>query len=123
METINSFGRRALLKSAATLAGGAILAPELSNDGQAQAATKSNALGSGPIIVVSDSGGIVETTAGKVRGCTRNGIYTFKGIPFGASTEGAARFMAPTRPRPTPATRGATSPIGEVGRAVFSEGV
>jgi para-nitrobenzyl esterase len=41
---------------------------------------------------------IVETTAGKVRGMARNSISTFKGIPYGASTAGANRFMAPVKP-------------------------
>jgi para-nitrobenzyl esterase len=44
------------------------------------------------------SGATVETTAGKVRGTLRNGIHAFKGVPYGASTAGANRFMAPQKP-------------------------
>ncbi len=36
-----------------------------------------------------------ETTHGKIRGVDNNGIKIFKGIPYGASTAGANRFMAP----------------------------
>jgi len=41
---------------------------------------------------------VVETTAGKIRGTTVNGIRTFKGVPYGASTEGVNRFMPPRKP-------------------------
>jgi len=41
---------------------------------------------------------IAETTFGKVRGVTNNGIQTFKGIPYGATTAGSNRFMPPTDP-------------------------
>ena len=51
-------------------------------------------------MIVSESQAIVATTAGKVRGYIRNGIFTFKGIPYGAPTEGAARFMPPAKPVP-----------------------
>jgi para-nitrobenzyl esterase len=39
-----------------------------------------------------------ETTYGKIRGVDNNGIKVFKGIPYGASTAGANRFMAPAEP-------------------------
>ena len=95
-----SLGRRTLLKSAATLAGSAVLVSEVSSNEQAWATTRANSSGTAPVITVSDSAGIVETTAGKVRGYTRNGTYTFKGIPYAAPTDGGARFMAPARPKP-----------------------
>ncbi len=52
---------------------------------------------------------IVETSAGKVRGANVNGIRTFKGIPYGATTEGANRFMAPKKPAPWTSVRDALS--------------
>jgi para-nitrobenzyl esterase len=39
-----------------------------------------------------------ETSFGKVRGIDNGGIKTFKGIPYGASTAGANRFMPPVDP-------------------------
>jgi para-nitrobenzyl esterase len=38
---------------------------------------------------------IAETRLGKIRGIDNHGIKTFKGIPYGASTEGTNRFMPP----------------------------
>lgn len=40
----------------------------------------------------------VETSSGNVRGAVVDGINVFKGIPYGASTAGANRFMPPKKP-------------------------
>jgi len=43
---------------------------------------------------------VAETTAGKVRGFVTDGIRSFKGVPYGESTAGANRFMAPVKVKP-----------------------
>lgn len=44
------------------------------------------------------TGALVETQQGKVRGGVKNGIHFFKGMRYGGDTSGKNRFMAPTPP-------------------------
>jgi para-nitrobenzyl esterase len=67
----------------------------------------------GKSVIETPASAIVETSAGKVRGFVRNGIVTFKGIPYGASTAGEARFQPPAPPTPWTQVR-ATMSYGPV---------
>jgi len=98
---LQHLARRTWLKGAATMAGGAAASALLPAASSAEKKpSKAAAKPADSIIVASDSKAIVETTAGKVRGFTRNAIYTFKGIPYAGTTAGSARFLPPTKPTP-----------------------
>src|ERR1700686_3701678 len=95
--------RRGLLQSAAavlgtTAASGLVTAvaqaaPAIGDAGQPTQAGKST-------VVASDEHAIAETASGKVRGYIRNGIYSYKGIPYGDTTTGRGRFQPPQKAKP-----------------------
>jgi para-nitrobenzyl esterase len=56
-------------------------------------------------ITAQKNNALADTQYGKVRGYTRNNIFTFKGIPYGAGTGGDNRFMPPQKPAKWDAVR------------------
>jgi para-nitrobenzyl esterase len=50
---------------------------------------------------------IVKTSLGSLRGTFANGVYSFKGIHYGASTAGPMRFLPPSTPKPWTGVRDA----------------
>jgi para-nitrobenzyl esterase len=91
-------GRRTFFARGSVLAGGATAASLIDTGCTTKTAASSGT--SAPIILAGDANAVVETTAGKVHGFARNGIQTFKGIPYAATTEGSGRFVAPAKPKP-----------------------
>src|SRR4051812_30237122 len=51
----------------------------------------------------------VETTLGRIRGEIHDGVHVFKGVRYGASTAGSARFLPPTKPKPWAGIQDATA--------------
>jgi para-nitrobenzyl esterase len=52
------------------------------------------------ILHIGDNIAVADTHYGKVRGYKLREIYYFLGIPYGADTSGANRFMPPQKPKP-----------------------
>ena len=55
---------------------------------------------------------VVEITSGKLRGASSAGVYAFRAVPYGASTAGRNRFMAPRPPQPWSGVRDALAHAG-----------
>jgi len=55
---------------------------------------------------------MIEIPSGKLRGALKAGLYSFKGIPYGASTAGRNRFMPPQPPQPWSGVRDALAYAG-----------
>jgi len=93
--------RRSFLQTFGSFAAGLGLLPRL-RAANAPAAAETD---DGPALVIGDAIAVAETKYGKVRGFVLNGITVFRGIPYGADTAGANRFMPPRGPAPWPEVR------------------
>jgi len=116
-----SMGRRSFVKRVAAIGAGIAAPVLLARNSRAQAAQPEPASGPPPMaagksdVIASDAKTVVETPSGRIRGFQRKGVYAFKGVPYGASTSGANRFMAPAAPEPWTGIRNAL----QLGRACF----
>jgi len=93
------FTRRSFLGTGLALAGAA--GTGLITPAQATAQTAKPAPSvTGRKMIASDTKPVVETQYGKIRGSIHDGIYSFKGVPYGANTGGANRWMMAKEPTP-----------------------
>src|SRR5262245_44396507 len=63
-------------------------------------AASKNGSDDGPVLLIGDTIAVADTQHGKVRGYVLRGIHHFLGVPYGADTAGAGRFLPPQRPKP-----------------------
>ena len=96
------FNRRSALGLAAGAGGLIAMAQD-----PARAASASPGNRSAPQPISTPGSAVALTRYGKVRGYVRGGIYTFKGIPYGADTGGANRWLPPKAPSSWSGTRSA----------------
>src|SRR5580692_4301545 len=106
LQADNHLTRRSLLGGALKLSGGAAVAAAAPLASTATAAP-ATAPARPMQITASAATNNVETDSGKVYGSSRDGVISFRGIPYAASTEGANRFLPPQKPTPWTGVRSA----------------
>jgi para-nitrobenzyl esterase len=106
-KTKQTMPRRTWMKTVGTVIGGTAASATLAPiESVAAPQPKSTTAVKSGIVSTPDSA-IVETTAGKIRGFVRDGIFAFKGVPYADDTGGKNRFMAPAKPTPWTGVRSA----------------
>ena len=92
-----NFIRNAGAGTAASLSLGAVFAAASCNSSKSG---KSYVNKDEQTLFIGDRIAVANTQYGKIRGYILNDVYTFLGIPYGADTSGANRFMPPQEPEP-----------------------
>ena len=96
--------RRTILKGAAAIIGACAAGGVLpASAGEKRAASAKASAGpdrSTASVLAAKDIAVVATEYGSVAGYVHNGMFTFKGIPYADTTEGAHRFMPPVKPKP-----------------------
>ena len=97
----SSFNRRSFLKRLG-VGSAAVSAGTLLPLSSCFVPTPSSPAGEGresrdPVLQIGENIAVADTDCGKVKGFIMRGVYTFLGIPYGADTSGANRFMPPVK--------------------------
>jgi para-nitrobenzyl esterase len=91
--------RRTILKSTALVLGAGAALQSCTSTGHAPSVSDSNQ--NDDYSVVARAGtAVVEIESGKIAGAIINKIYSFKGLPYGATTAGENRFCPAQKPKP-----------------------
>lgn len=88
--------RRGVMGAAAI---GGVMSP-LVGAGVAPATAAPAASSEDTVTLTTPAEAIVEIASGRVRGFRSNGVFVYKGVPYGADTGGKARFLPPRKPQP-----------------------
>lgn len=92
--------RRRFIKTIGTgSAGIAASAAAVSAAPAAAKAREGSRANDGQLLLIGDNIAVTDTQYGKVRGYILRGIHHFLGMPYGADTSGANRFMPPQKPK------------------------
>ncbi len=92
-----NINRRSFIQTFGSLAAAIGLSPTLRANSDPKQVPEAD---DGPALQIGDEIALGTTKYGKVRGFILNGITVFRGIPYGADTAGANRFMPPKEPAP-----------------------
>ncbi len=91
--------RREFFQTLGTAAAGLSIAPILMSTSCTSAVEQSKPEDD-QVLFIGDDIAVADTAYGKVRGYILRDIYYFLGMPYGADTSGANRFMPPQKPQP-----------------------
>jgi para-nitrobenzyl esterase len=92
-------GRRTILRRAALVLGAGVAMPSLAETRKVPSAPASYVVGDYSVIARAGTA-VVEIESGKIAGAIIRRIYSFKGIPYGATTAGQNRFCPAQKPKP-----------------------
>jgi para-nitrobenzyl esterase len=88
--------RRNFVRALGSGSAGVALSASASAAGKAKGDAKAN---EGQLLHIGDNIAVTDTQYGKVRGYILRGVYHYLGMPYGADTSGANRFMPPQKPK------------------------
>jgi para-nitrobenzyl esterase len=92
--------RREFIQAIGTGASGIAIGAAAISTGCSQGPQEATAAGpNGQVLLIGDNIAVANTEYGKVRGYVLRGIHYFLGMPYGADTSGANRFMPPQKPK------------------------